>query len=64
MAIVSLETGFSPTGAVVGKSTYRITTLLILTITTGVIGLAYASVSPSLGVVDVLVPQIVQINGP
>jgi hypothetical protein len=63
MATVTLETGFSPTGVVVGKSSYRITTLLILTMV-GAIGLAYASVSSSLGVVDVLVPQIVQINGP
>jgi hypothetical protein len=63
MAIVTLENGLSPTDNFAGKSSYLIITLMIL-IMTGAIGLAYADVSPSSGVVDESVPQFVQLTGP
>jgi hypothetical protein len=63
MAIVTLENGLSPMDNFAGKSSSLIITLMIL-IMTGTIGLAYAGVSPSPGVVDESVPQFVQLTGP
>ena len=64
MGIVTLETGFSPTHSFARESSYRIITLLILTIMAGATGLTFANASSSLALVDQTVPQIVKINGP
>ena len=64
MGIVTLETGLSPTLSFARESSYRIITLLILTIMAGATGLTFANASSSLALVDQTVPQIVKINGP